>query len=232
MRLHTRILPLLALSMLSPALPARAQALSSRVVRATGTASLSVKPDQVKVNVGVVTTGATAQEAAQTNATQVDSVLNALKQILGSSGDIKTVSYSLTPNYRYPQGQAPVLTGYTASNNVDVTSGDLSVIGRIIDAAGQAGANNVQGLRFAIKDEEPVREQVLGMAAKQARAHAQAIAAGLGARVGAVLSAQEGVSTGPLLTDKAASAPATTTPIETGLVTVVATVTVDVELVQ
>jgi uncharacterized protein len=207
-----------------------ATAQTARVVRAVGTASASVKPDQVKVNVGVITVGATAQEAAQSNATQVEGVLNALKQILGSTGDLNTVSYSITPNYRYPQGQAPVLTGYTATNNVDVTTSDLSLIGRVIDAAGQAGANNVQGLRFAIKDEDPVRQQVLGLAAKQARAHAQAIATGLGAKIGAVISAQEGVSATPLPLDRTGTSPAATTPIESGLVTVFATVTIDVEL--
>ena len=200
----------------------------ARVVRATGGASLSVKPDVVKLAVGVVTTADTAQAAAAQNAGQMDAVLARLKQVLGSSGDTRTISYSITPNYR--SGQPPVLSGFTASNTVEVTTADLSSIGAVIDAASVAGANSIGGLRFTVKDEEPVRAQALAAAAKQARAHADAIASGLNARTGAVISAQEGSSVTPLMLDTAGAA-RTTTPIEPGLVQVSATVTVDVELI-
>lgn len=212
---------------------ALAQTSAGRVVRAVGRASVSVKPDQVKLNVGVVTQADTAQAAASQNASQLEAVLNQIRPVLGAGSDLQTINYSITPNYRYPQGQPAVLTGYTATNTVEVTTSDLSIVGKVIDTASQAGANSVQSLRFGIKDEDPVRAQALGMAAKQARAHADAIAGGLGARTGAVISAQEGVSVSPLPVDTRALAGATpTTPIETGVVTVSATVTVDMELIQ
>jgi uncharacterized protein len=202
------------------------------LVGATGNASVSVKPDQAKVDVGVITQAATAQDAAAQNASQVDSVLAQLRSVLGPMANIKTISYSLNPNYRYPQGAPPVLTGYTASNTVEVTMSDLSLVGRTIDAASQAGANTVQGLRFTLQDEEPVRQQALGLATKQAKAHAQAIASGLGATLGAVVSAQEGGGTIlPPLTN-AASAASTQTPIETGMVEIRATVSIQIELIQ
>jgi len=205
----------------------------ARVVRATGEAVLSVKPDQVKINVGVVSQGATAQEAAAQNAGQMDAMLAKLKQALGAAGETRTVAYSITPNYKYTQGQPPVLTGFTASNTVEATTSDLSSAGAIIDAASQAGANNISNLRFAIKNEEPVRAQALGEAARQARAHAEAIATGLGARLGAVRSAQEGAVVAPLpLNRSTADAAASPTPIESGLVEVRASVTVDIELLQ
>ena len=206
---------------------------SARVVRAVGQATMSVKPDQVKVNVGVVTQADTAQAAASQNASQVEAVLNQLRSVLSTGSDLQTVGYSITPNYRYPQGQPAVLTGFTATNTVQVTTSDLSNIGKVIDAASQAGANSVQSLQFSIKDDEPVREQVLAQAAKEARSHAQAIAGGLGARIGAVLAAQEGVSVTPLTVDTRTAVAATpSTPIETGLVTVSASVTVEMELLQ
>src|SRR5260370_34744863 len=165
---------------------------SRHVVVASGMASVSAKPDQAKLDVGVVTQAATAQDAAAQNASQVDAVLAQPRAVLGSAADIKTISYSLSPNYRYPQGAPPVLTGYTASHTVHITMRDLSLIGKTIDAASQAGANNVQGLRFTIQDEEPLPQQALGLAAKQASAYAQAIVVGLGGSLGATVTAQEG----------------------------------------
>lgn len=208
------------------------QAPSGRhLVGASGQATVSVKPDQAKLDVGVVTQAATAQDAAAQNATQVAAVLAQLRNVLGSGADIKTIGYSLNATYRYPQGAPPVLTGYAASNTVEVTMTDLSLIGRTIDAASQAGANSVQGLQFSVQDEEPLREQALGLATKQAKAHAQAIASGIGASLGAVVLAQEGGGVSVRALTTAPSAAATQTPIETGLVQIQATVSIQVELI-
>ena len=198
----------------------------NRVVRATGSATLSAKPDQVVISVGVVTTADTAQAAAAQNATQMDAMLARLKQVLGSAGDTRTVSYSIAPNYR---GQPQILAGFTVSNMVEVTSSDLSSIGSVIDAASQAGANSIGGLRFTVKDEQPLRVSALSAAAKLARADADAIASGLGGRLGAVLSAQEGSSVVPITMNSAGAS--VSTPINPGLVEVSATVTVEIELI-
>ena len=75
-----------------------------------------------------------------------------------------------------------------------------------------------------------MRQQALGLAAKQARAHADAIAAGLGARTGAVVSAQEGGGVSPVVI--AGTVAAAPTPIQTGQVSVTASVTITVQLTQ
>ncbi len=210
----------------------QAEAQTPRLVRAAGEAVIKVKPDLAIVNVGVVTQAATARDANVQNAAQVEAVLAQLRQVLGSNADIKTTSYSLTPNYRYSQTAPPTLIGYTATNNVEVNIADLSVVGSVIDAASQAGANNIGSLQFTLKDPEPVRLQALGLAAKQGKAHAEAIAAGLGARVGSVINAAEGVTVTPIVRGETPTAAAPTTPIESGLVQVRATVTVEAELAQ
>jgi uncharacterized protein YggE len=199
-------------------------------IQAGGTATLSANPDQAHITIGVVTDGSTAQDAGQRNATAATAVLNALKQVLGNAGTIQTVSYSVNPRYSSTTGQAAVIVGYTASNTLQVTTIDLSLIGSLIDTANQAGANNVGGLQFSLRDPEPLRQQALGLAAKQARAHADAIAAGLGAKTGAVVSAQEGGSVSPVLI--AGAAAAVPTPIQTGQVSVTASVTITVQLAQ
>jgi uncharacterized protein YggE len=57
-----------------------------------------------------------------------------------------------------------------------------------------------------------------------------AIAAGLGAKTGAVIAAQEGSSVNPILAPAAGAS--TATPVVTGTVSVSATVTVTVQLTQ
>ncbi len=219
----------LLLSLVFGAAQLVAQTASSGTVQANGSATVSANPDQATLAVGVVTQGATAQDAAQQNATLSTTVQNAIQSVLGTNGTVQTISYSVTP--RYNNAQPAAIIGYTASNTVLVTMYDLSKIGSLIDTANQAGANNVGGVTFGLRNNEPFVQQALGQAAKQALAHAAAIAAGLGGKTGAVVSAQEGVSYGPVGV-AGPTGGGSTTPIQTGQVTVTASVTVNVQLLQ
>jgi uncharacterized protein len=197
-------------------------------VQASGSATLSVNPDMVRLDISVITQGTTAQQAAQQNATQTTAVINALKQVLGGSGSVQTVSYSVNPRYNNSPGQNDVIVGYTVTNSVRVTSNDLTLPGSLIDTANQAGASNVGGLAFGLQNSDPYIQQALTAAAKQAQANAAAIAAGLGGKTGAVISAQESSSYSPIVTPGIAAG--VQTPVLTGTVSVSATVTVTVQL--
>jgi uncharacterized protein len=215
--------------------PAAAQTTTTatprRVIRVYGDAAVSVKPDQARLDVGVVTTASTANDAATQNAAAVQSVIDALTKLIGAGANIRTISYSITANYSYPANQGPVLTGYTATNIVELVSGDLSNIGRYIDTAISAGANRVQGLSFSLKDDAQARSQALRQAVLNARAKADVVASALGVKVGLISTVQEGVTTTPVIYGGAGTT-ATTTPVVSGTVDITATVTLDVEIVQ
>ena len=201
-------------------------------IRAVGSASVSAKPDQVRIDLGVVTQAATAQEASTQNAAQVAAVLDKLRSAAGAGADIKTISYTLNPNYISPQGGgAPILQGYTATNIVEVSTDNLAsaMIGNIIDAGIAAGANRVQSVQFLLKDNQPVQAEALRMAAARARSQVEAIASGLGVKPGAVLSAEEGSSYNIQPLGATANTGAAT-PILPGLIEVRATVTLELEI--
>src|SRR6185436_3839389 len=114
-------------------------------IRVGGEATINAKPDQAELDLGVVSQATTGQAAAAQNAQKLDAVLAQLRKMLGSGADIKTLSYNLTPNYRYPkEGGQPSISGYTASNVIEIKTGDLAQVGKLIDAATQSGANTVQ----------------------------------------------------------------------------------------
>jgi uncharacterized protein YggE len=203
----------------------------SPFVRATGQATISMKPDLARIDFSVVTQATDAQSASSQNATRVSTLLSQLQTLLGMNADIKTVDYSLSPNYIYPQnGGIPTLTGYTATNIVRVATGNLSIVGQIIDTGVQGGANQVSNLQFGLKDDQPAQAQALTMATAQAKAHADAMAAGGGLHTGSFHSIEEGVAVRPVYAP-VGGAPAPSTPIVTGLVDIQATVTIQVDLV-
>ena len=159
-------------------------------VRATGEGVVYAKPDQAKLDIGIVSQAATAQAAGAQNAEATAAVLDRLHKTLGPKADIPTISYSLNPNYQFDQGKR-TQKGYNAVNTVEVTSDDLSGAGKLIDAATGAGANQV-GLQFGIKDEKPLRAQALRKATEEARSNAASMASALGLKLGRVLFLEQG----------------------------------------
>jgi uncharacterized protein YggE len=207
-------------------------------VQATGEATVSAKPDQAVIEIGVVTQGATAVAAAAQNATQTDAVLVDLRKLLGGSNLFKTSSYSVRANYQNPKpGAAAVIAGYIATNLVEVTLDDLARVSKVIDSATQSGANNIQHLQYQVRNPGALRAQALREAAEQAKASADAIAAGLRLKVLRVLSAEEVMPEDGLVMYKKApavpgqgSVPAT--PLEIGTIDVTARVILRIEIEQ
>src|SRR5262245_32987839 len=84
-------------------------------IRVTGDARVTAKPDRVLIDIGVMTRAALSQDAASQNARQTDSVLAAVRKVAGPTAVLRTISYTLNPNYRYhPKEGEPTIDGYTA----------------------------------------------------------------------------------------------------------------------
>lgn len=235
----SRAIPLLAV-LLIPALAGAADAdRPPPTIRVTGEATVREAPDQAEIEVGVLTTAKRAPDASAENAKKVDAVLAAVRKVLGDSAELRTTGYSLSPNQRWPEGGGtPEITGYTASNVVRARITELAKVGPVIDAAMEAGANQIQSLAFSLRNEEKVRERALALAAERARGKARALAKALDVSLGAVQSVEETASGGPpilhrggfaMAAMKAESAP---TPIEAGDIDVTATVTLAIEIAR
>ena len=202
-------------------------------IRASGEGIVSIKPDLARVTMGVTTQAVTAEEATQRNAEIVTNVLAEVRKAIGQSGEIRTLGFNVSPVYRQPApGAASVIVGYSVTNSVEVTMGDVNGTGRILDIGVKAGASTVGGVRFLLKDSQPTRAQALRLATQQARAQAEAIAQGLGARTGRVFAATDSTSSAiNSIRDSVGAGFAATTPIESGNLEVRVTVTIEVEIV-
>lgn len=205
-------------------------------IRVTGQAKVSETPDRVYIDVGVTTQARRSEDAASQNAARLSAVITAVKRAAGPGAQLTTREYSISPDYRYSPGTAATITGYTASNVLEVRLDELRKIGAVLDAATRAGSNTVQDIRFALRDDQIPRAQALREAALNARQDAQALADALGLRVVRVLSVDEEGQAGvpsPRIYMQAqalAVARAPSTPVETGTLTVDASVTLTVEV--
>jgi uncharacterized protein YggE len=161
-------------------------------IRVTGDAVVTAKPERAQIDVGVLTQEKQSQPAAAQNAKQLDAVMLALHKLLGNDADIKTINYSLSPEYQYrPIGAKASVSSYTAINVVRVTVDDLDKVGPVIDAATQAGANHIESVQYTVRDPQALRAQALREAASKAKASADALASALNLKVIRVLSVEE-----------------------------------------
>ena len=160
-------------------------------VMVSGDSIVQAQPDTAILTIAVVTQNRSAIEAQQENATKTDAVLRALKAAAGAGAEVKTSGYALQPQRVYKEGQPPTISGYEARNMVTVTMSDLNKIGTVIDAAAQAGSNDVSGISFTLRQDRPARDRALGEATREAMSKAQVIAQALGGRVLRIVEVQE-----------------------------------------
>src|SRR6185503_17348485 len=124
-------------------------------VMVAGDSIVQAQPDTAVVTVSVVTQNRQALAAQQENATKTDAVVRALKAAAGSGAEVKTSGYSLQPMRVYRENQPPTITGYEARNSVTLTMSELAKLGNVIDAVGQAGANDITGISFTLRQDRP-----------------------------------------------------------------------------
>ncbi|HWN10677.1 MAG TPA: SIMPL domain-containing protein [Pyrinomonadaceae bacterium] len=160
-------------------------------VLVTGDSIVQAQPDTAVLTVSVVTQARRAIEAQQQNANQSTAVVTALKAAAGAGAEVKTSGYSLQPIRMYKEGQPPTITGYEARNSVTVVLSDLTKVGAVIDATTQAGANDVAGIAFTLRQDRPARDRALTEATREAVSKAQVIANALGGRMVRIVEVQE-----------------------------------------
>ena len=134
------------------------------------------------------TAGSSAAALSQNNA-KVALALQALAANGVAARDTQTTGLNLSAQYAYPHGVA-TLTGYQATQTVSAALRHPSTEGAAIDAVVTATGNAAQidSLTFSFGDPGAVQDKARTAAVHQAVAHAQAMAAAAGRKLGPVCS--------------------------------------------
>lgn len=149
-------------------------------------------PDVATISAGVVTQAADANAAMRANADQMAKVMAAIKAAGIAERDIQTAGISVHPQYRYAENQPPTITGYQASNTVNLKVRDIGDLGGVLDALVASGANQVNGPSFEIDKPEAAYDEARLAALEKAKARAETYARAMGLRVRRVVSISEG----------------------------------------
>ena len=171
------------------------QAIAAEVptLSVSGSGEVKTDPNEATVTLGVSTHAKDANAAQKENAVKATAVQNAVKALGINGKAIRTQNYSFRPTYESRPNHENVINGYNVQNSVVVTVDNLSLIGKVIDAALNAGANQVNSLTFAAKNTDELKKAALTAAVNDAKNKAEVIARALNLRLSGVQRISENV---------------------------------------
>ena len=159
---------------------------SGPTVSAIGTSSIKVQPDQVSVNIEVVTRNITAQDAQNMNKDISDKLLTELIKLGFDKSELQFVNYYVNPDYDYTYQKQK---GYIVSQQLVVKTDSVERVPSIVDAAINSGAL-VSYINFETSQEKQneYKAKALEEASKDGMVKASSTAAGLGKKLGRLVS--------------------------------------------
>jgi uncharacterized protein YggE len=196
---------------------------TSSTISVTGQAKIATTPNVASFSVGITTVGTSVDLARTENERIMGRVIDSLIAQGIDRKKITTSQFSLQPLYNNESRDngAQSISGYRLQNNVTVVVEELPTLGTLIDSAFQAGANQFYGLRFGLKNDNGIKDELLRKAVQDGRRKAQIIADALGVTLGQPLSVSETGNYTPMQADSNLMMKAATgTQIEAGLQTV------------
>lgn len=178
-------------------------------------------PDIAEVSGGVVTVAPTAAAAMAENATRMTAVVTAVRKAGIADRDIQTAGLSLQPQYKYENNQPPLLTGYQATNSVNLRIRKIADTGKLLDTLVTVGANQINGPTFRVDDSDGALDEARLAAIKTAKARAELYAAAAGLRIKRIVTLAEssGFEPGPrpmMMKMGSAAEAAPSTPVAPG----------------
>lgn len=214
-------------------------------ISASGSAIESRSPDQAEVSLGVQATGRTSAEAQDLLNRVMEKVIKAVKETNLPGLTCQSQGIGLYPEYEREgmgrQSGVPKIIGYRATNSIRVKVGDVNKVGTIIDVGTGAGANQVHGVTFSLKNDAEARREAIKRATADAKAKAEAVAEALGVRLGRVVQATTGgaqvrpyrfAGAESMMMTRGGGMDGAPTPVEAGEVDVSADVTVEFAIVD
>lgn len=164
---------------------------NEKTVSATGTATTSVDPDLLNINFGVETEAKTAKEAMNANSEAMAQIVAAIKKLGITEDELGTSGFNIYPVYKditdpttgiYLRSE---LSGYRVSNILHVKTTQLTLASSILDVAGEAGANRVDGVYFTLspKTQLAVQNDLIEQAVLNAKSKAEKAIAPLGQKI-------------------------------------------------
>ena len=169
------------------------------VVVTSGEGLVQAVPDRAWITITAESRAGNPRDAQRRNADAMTPVIDKLRTAGIPAEAIRTVGYDLQQEWDYVNNQR-TSRGYVARNTIEVRVDAIDRIGELLEMTVGSGATSVGGVRFDLKNRAKLERDALRLAVEDARARADAAAAGAGRSIDRVLriDAQSGGAPVPM----------------------------------
>ena len=203
-----------------------------RTITVFGEGVMKATPDIVQMVLSVTAKGKDLAEIQKGNAVRMNQVIQSLKMAEVKEESIQTIDFQIRQVYDYVNGEQQ-FQGYEVVNTISVTSGDVDRTGELVDLAVKQGVNQVGSIEFKMRDQNEQYQQALALALQDAQAKMNTMATSLRLpTVPVLLTIEEQQESQPIAFRALGIADTGSTAIESGTITVSASLKVQYEIVS
>jgi uncharacterized protein len=181
----------LLLTLASAAAAQQTPAPAEPIVVASGQGVVLAVPDRAWITISAESRAPSPREAQRLNAEAMRPVQDKLRAAGIAADAIRTIAYDVQYEWDFVNNKR-VGRGYVARNSIEVRVDAIDRVGELLEIAVGAGATALGGIRFDLKDQAKLEREALRLAVLDARAKADAAAAGAGRNVDRILRIEEG----------------------------------------
>jgi uncharacterized protein YggE len=168
----------------TPSVPPEPQVVTS------GEGLVQAVPDRAWVTIGAESRAASPKDAQRRNTEAMTPVQQKLRAAGLAMDAIRTIGYDVQYEWEYINNKR-VGKGYVARNTIEVRIDDVERVGEVLEIAAGSGATSLGGVRFDFKDRKKYERDALRLAVSDARAKADAAAAGAGRTIDRIVRIEE-----------------------------------------
>jgi uncharacterized protein YggE len=198
-RLMTVVVAFILLRMLNEAAALDEVKPTMPTLTVTGRGHLTIAPDMAYIAFGMQTAGKTLAETQRQNTSAMQRVVDRLGTLSIDHEHIQTSSFTVSPQYKPAPKRSgdgspstPEIIGYTVSNQVTVEVLELEKVGPLIEQVLAAGANQFQGLQWALRQPQQAKLGALRQAVVTAREKALHLSESLKLKLLRLINVSEG----------------------------------------
>lgn len=170
---------------------------TTRTMLVVGEGMVRMEPDVARATIGVDVMRSSVREASSENRAIVEAVMDALQEQGIAPEDMQTSGFSVFAERFGPEGPLPENeTLYRVTNSISVTIRELDTVGAVLDAAVEAGANNIYGVEFGLEETDEAEAEARRMAVENAVEQANQLAEYAGVSLGEIVSISQVIGAG------------------------------------
>ena len=160
----------------------------SRMIKVIGRAKAACPPDSITVSLTLEAADRDYQKTLDTAAEKLEKLQKAAAEAGFEKKELKTSSFNVAEEYEYVQpgmnGSNRQFIGYRCSHRLSIELGmDMERLGKALAALSECEANSEFHISFWVKDAEPLKNQLLAQAVRDAAEKAEILAKAAGVKL-------------------------------------------------